>query len=44
MKIIEERETQKKTKQIQKRTRGDRSYSKKLRAKWFRCTFKLGFL
>ena len=44
MKIIEERETQKKAKQRQKRTRGDRSYSKNVRAKWFCCTFKLGFL
>ena len=44
MKITEERETQKKAKQRQKRTRGDRSYSKNVRAKWFCCTFKLGFL
>ena len=31
-------------KQKQKRIRGDRSYSEKVRAKWFCCPFKLGFL
>ena len=45
MKIIDERETPKKR---QKRTRGggrgDRSYSERVRAKWFCCAFKLGFL
>ena len=44
MKIIDERKTQKKNKHIQKRTRGDRSYSERVRAKWFCCAFKLGFL
>ena len=34
----------KKNKQRQKRTRGDRSYSERVRAKWFCCAFKLGFL
>ena len=33
-------------KQIQKKTRGDghRSYSESVKAKWFCCAFKLGFL
>ena len=31
-------------KQTQKRTRGNRSYSERVRAKWFFCAFKLGFL
>ena len=31
-------------KQRQKRTRGDRSYSERVRAKWFCCAFNLGFL
>ena len=49
MKIIDEREaTKRKTKskktQRQKRTRGDRSYSESVRAKWFCCAFKLDFL
>ena len=44
MKIIDERKTQKKNKHIQKRTRGDRSYSERVRGKWFCCAFKLGFL
>ena len=45
MKIIDERETQKQKKyQRQKVTRGDRSYSERVRAKWFSCAFKLGFL
>ena len=42
IKIIDEREAQKK--QRQKRMRGDRSYSERVRAKSFCCTFKLGFL
>ena len=29
--------------QRQKRTRGDRSYSERVRVKWFCCAFKLGF-
>ena len=33
-----------KKKQRQERTRGDRSYSKRVRAKWFCCAFILGFL
>ena len=45
IKIIDERETQKKKKkQRQKRTRGDRTYSERVRAKWFCCAFKLDFL
>ena len=52
MNITDERETQKnKTKQNkiknkgrQKRARGDRSYSERVRAKWFCCAFKLGLL
>ena len=36
MKIINERETQ--------GTRGDRTYSERVRAKWFCCALKLGFL
>ena len=47
MKIVDERETQKATKkkkQRQKRARGDRSYSERVRAKSFCCAFKLGFL
>ena len=50
MKIVDERETQKttttttKNKQRQKRVRGNRSYSERVRAKWFCCAFKLGFL
>ena len=43
MKIIDEREMQKKKKQRQK-TRGERSYNERVRAKWFCCAFKLGFL
>ena len=51
MKIIDERETQKKSKtkqtnkERQQRTKGDRSYSERVRAKWFCCAFnKSGFL
>ena len=43
MKIIDEREMQKQTKK-QKRTRWHRSYSERVRSKWFCCSFKLGFL
>ena len=32
------------SKQRQKRTRGDRSSSERVRAKWFCCAFKLGLL
>ena len=47
MKTIDEREMQKTTKEKQtktERSKGNRSYSEKVRAKWFCCTFKLGFL
>ena len=44
MKIIDERETKKKQKQIQKRTRGDRSYRERVRVKRFSCALELGFL
>ena len=36
------RETQSKTKT--EKNKGDRSYSERVRAKWFCCAFKLGFL
>ena len=35
---------EKRKKKKLKRTRGDRSYSERVRAKWFCCAFKLGFL
>ena len=38
------KEKHKTNKQSQERTRGDRCYSKMVRAKWFCCAFKLGFL
>ena len=41
MKIIDERETEKKKPE---KNKGDQSYSKSVRAKWFCCTFNLGFL
>ena len=48
MKTIDEREMQKnkiKEKQIKtERSKGNRSYSERVRAKWFCCAFKLGFL
>ena len=48
MKIIDERETKKKTnKQANKGKKeqgGDRSSSERVRAKWFCCAFKLGLL
>ena len=37
------KEKRKKTQQRQKGTRGDRSYSERVRAKLFCCAFKLGF-
>ena len=46
-KIIDEREIDKKTKERQikrKKSKGNKSYSKRLGAKWICCTFKLGFL
>ena len=47
MKTIDEREMGKTTKEKQKkseRSKGNRSYAEKVRAKWFCCAFKLGFL
>ena len=47
MKTIDVREMQKTTKGKQKKTersKGNRSYSERVRAKWFCCAFKLGFL
>ena len=44
MKIIDVRETQKKQRQKGTRGRGDIGESDKMRAKWFCCAFKLGFL
>ena len=47
MKAIDERELQKTTKEKQtktERSKGNRSYSERVRAKWFCCAFKLGFL
>ena len=43
MKIIDERETQKAKTKTEK-NEGDGSYSERVRAKWFCCAFKLGFL
>ena len=46
-KTIDEREMQKPTKEKQKKTErsiGNRSYSERVRAKWFCCAFKLHFL
>ena len=42
MKIIDDRETQKRTKT--EKNKGDKSYSERVRTKWFCCAFKLGFL
>ena len=42
-KMIEERQSRKKKKKTEN-NKGDGSYSKTVRAKWFCCTFKLGFL
>ena len=45
MKTIDEREMQKTTKEKQtERSKGNRSYSEMVWAKWFCCAFKLGFL
>ena len=47
MKTIEERKMQKTTKENQakaEKSKGNRNYSERMRAKWFCCTFKLGFL
>ena len=46
MKTIDDRETQKTTKEIQTKTerrKGNRSYSERLRAKRFSCAFKFRF-
>ena len=42
MKIIDDRETQKRTKT--EKNKGDKSYSERVRTKWFCCAFKLSFL
>ena len=47
MKTIDQREIQNKSKEKQTKTeksKGNRSYNKRVRAKRFCCTFKLGFL
>ena len=47
MKTTDERETQKITKEKQvktERSKGNRSYSERVRDKWFCCAFKLDFL
>ena len=47
MKTTDERERQKTTKEKQTKTetsKGNRSYSERVRAKWFCWAFKLGFL
>ena len=49
MKTIHEREMQKTTKEKEKQTetersKANRSYIERVRAKWFCCAFKLGFL
>ena len=46
MKTIDEREMQKTTKEKQtktERSKGNRSYSERVKTKWFCCAFKLGF-
>ena len=42
IKIIDERETRKKTKT--EKNKGGRSFNERVRAKWLCCAFKLGFL
>ena len=44
MKIIDERETYAETKTETEKNKRDKSYSERVRAKWFCCAFKLGFL
>ena len=44
MKIIDGRETEKSKKQKTNKQKHKRSYSERVRAKWFCCAFKLGFL
>ena len=47
MKTLDEREIEKTTKEKQLKpesSKGNRSYSERVRAKWICCAFKLGFL
>ena len=47
METTDDREMQKTTKEKQakaERSNGNRGYSERVRAKWFCCAFKLGFL
>ena len=47
MKTIDKREMQKTTKEKQaktERSKRNRNYSERVRAKWFCCAFKLGFV
>ena len=47
MKTVDKREMQKTTQEKQTKTdrsKGNRSYSERVRAKWFCCAFKLRFL
>ena len=44
MKIIDERETHAEKKAKTEKNKRDKSYSERVRAKWFCCAFKLGFL
>ena len=44
MKITDERETQKEKKTKTENNKGDKSYSQRVRAKWFCCAFKQDFL
>ena len=44
MKITDERETQTNKKTKIEKSKGDKSYSKRVRAKWFCWAFKLGLL
>ena len=45
MKVIDERETQKTTTTTKtEKNKGGKSYSERVRAKWFCCAFKLDFV
>ena len=44
LEIIDERETEKHKKTKRGKNKGDKSYNEGVRAKWFCCAFKLGFL
>ena len=44
VKTLHDREMQKTAKEKKQRSKGNRSYSERVRAKWFCCAFKLGFL